>query len=179
MQTTPAWIATLQGWYSVIISTAAVIGVGVTVWRANNRPILTKISEASSQFTRELARVERDVTEKVNAQRAHIDDTLDDYHKTVSAEINGWAKRFEDDHADIQRHDLALGEQAGRIIRMDSYREHTDRRIAEMSQRLDENTKELRDLERRMTKTVTDSEHRIIEAIHERVKMLTKGPNDR
>lgn len=144
----------------------------VSLWRADKKPILSKIAEAQAFFTRELARVEKDVSERVSEQRAHIDETLDDYHRTVTHEINGWAKRFQDDHQDIERHEMAIGDIAGKLIESRTDRDHMNRRVAELAVKIDKNTEETRELERSMTKQLAETERRIIEAINERVKMI-------
>ena len=168
------WPTSIAGWLAVALSLLAIIGYGVTAWKASNRPVLTKIEEAKASFTRELSRVERDMTAKVTDTRRHIDDTLDDYHKTVTAEINGWAKRFEDDHSDIARHESAIGDIAGKLIETRTDRDHMNRRVGEMAQQMAEMSREMRDLERRVGTAITASEQRIIQAIHDRVKIITE-----
>jgi hypothetical protein len=137
----------------------------VSLWRADKKPILAKIAEAQSYFTKELARVEQEFTVKVTEQRDHIDETLDDYHKTVTGEINGWAKRFEDDHVDIQRHEQVLGDHAGKFIESRSDREQLNRRVDALAREVAENTRETRQLERNLMTQMGEMERRLIDVI--------------
>ena len=151
--------------FALVLSIFGVIGYGITAWKASNRPVLTKISEAQGFFTNELARVEKDFTEKIAQQEKHIDKSLDAYHETVTNEINGWGKRIEDHHADINRHEAALGDQAGRLIRSEADRENLNRRMIELSVKVDKNTEETRELERSFTRQLGETERRIVSAI--------------
>jgi len=170
------WPTSLIGLIGSLTALLSFFILLVSLWRADKKPVLAKIEEAKVFFTRELARVEQDMTEKVSEQREHIDDTLDDYHKSVTGEINGWAKRFEDDHSDVQRHEQVLGEHAGKFIESKADREQLNRRIHEQAMRLEaaernlgtkieDNTKETVRLERSITASMGEMERRILTAI--------------
>jgi hypothetical protein len=159
------WPTSLIGLVGSLTAVISFFMLLVSLWRADKKPILAKIAEAQTYFTKELARVEADFTDKVNEQRDHIDSTLDDYHKSVTGEVNGWAKRFEDDHVDIQRHEQVLGDHAGKFIESRSDREQLNRRVDALAREVAENTRETRQLERNLMTQMGEMERRLIDVI--------------
>lgn len=159
------WPTSVGGYVALALSVFALIGYAVTAWKASNRPIITKIEEAKTYFTDELGKIKAQFTEKIASQERHIDHSLDNYHRTVTNEINGWGARVNDHDDDIQRHEQALGDQAARLIRSEADREQLNRRVIELSVKIDKNTEETRELERSMTNAIMASERRILDAI--------------
>jgi septal ring factor EnvC (AmiA/AmiB activator) len=168
-QTTPhietLWPTSLVALIGSLTAVLTFFMLLVMLWRADKKPVLASIAEAKNYFQQELTAVKEEFTDKVNAQQAHIDHSLDSYHETVTGEINGWAKRFTDDHGDIQRHELAIGEIVGKLIESRADREQLNRRVDGLAREVSENTKETRQIERNLTTQIGEMERRLVDVI--------------
>lgn len=159
------WPTSVAGWLTLALSSIAVLGYGITAWKSSNRPILLKLEEARAYFTKELNDAKAEFREKITTQETHIDESLDQYHTTVTSEINGWAKRFSDDHGDIQRHEMALGDLSGKLIESRADREQLNRRYADLAREVSENAKEARAEMRSLKNEIGEMERRLIDVI--------------
>ena len=165
MRVESIWPTSVSGYVALVLAAFSLVGYAHTAWKASNRPSLTKLEEAKGYFTEEISSIKAQFTAKIQEQEKHIDASLSAYHKTVTGEINGWGARVNEHHTEIQRHEQALGEQAGRLIRSEADREQLNRRLAELSVKVDKNTEETRELERTMSQEIRSSERRILDAI--------------
>lgn len=154
----------------LLLTLLNVIDKFVVWFRGGQAPVLKRIDEVEQRQTTRIDKLERDVTDRVTENREHIDRTLDEFHGSVTGELNGWATRIKDNAEEIDRNAAAIETQARAFIQFQSQstedRRHINTRLAEVERKMDGVVSTQSATELRVTQALANAELRIMNAIN-------------
>jgi hypothetical protein len=117
------WPVSVFAW---VTGLTAVFSLFTALRKSNNEPILKDIGNLREEMKAEIQRLKE-------SQKFQ----MDQHERRVENMMNGLGGRVTDNFADIQRHDQAIGEQAGRLIRSEEDRKQLNNRVGNVESRVE------------------------------------------
>ena len=152
------WPVTITGWVTLISSALA---LGIVIWRANNKPVLDKLVGLEHKFDAEVKRIEK----RLDDSEIHREREARPIIKAVDEKMNGFGRRVEENRKDIDRLEMAQGEQALALVESQSDRRQINARISELNSTVGMVVQQLPALEIRINQALTTQTKEILREI--------------
>lgn len=144
---TELWPVSISGWVTLISSS---IALGIVVWRANNKPVLDRLTGLEQKFDQEVRRIEK----RLDEGEAHRERDGRNLIHAVDQKINGFSLRVQENRDDINRLEIAQSEQALALVESQGDRRQMNNRITELTATVGTLVRQLPDLEIRLQQSL-------------------------
>lgn len=141
------WPVSITGWVTLVSSTLA---LAVVLWRANNKPVLDRLTLIEQKFDGEIKRIETRL-DNVDSERVASEAR---FLTQINDKINGFGARVEENKENIV---FLSSQQVGfaeRMARSEMDRATINSRLAGIENQTDSTMRALPDLELRLTNTL-------------------------
>jgi hypothetical protein len=141
------WPVSITGWVTLISSS---IALGIVIWRANNKPVLDRLTGLEQKFDAEVRRIEK----RLDESEAHRERDGRNLILAVDQKINGFGHRVQENRDDINRLEIAQSEQALALVESQGDRRQMNNRITELTATVSTLVRQLPDLELRLQQSL-------------------------
>jgi chromosome segregation ATPase len=148
----------VTGWVTLVSSSLALI---VVLWRANNKPVLDRLTSLEQKFDGEIKRMEQRLNEHEEERTEREAEIIGQ----MTDKLNGFGARVADNKESVtflSSQQVALAE---RMSRSEMDRMNINSRLSEVRATTDNLAKALPDVELRLTKAVSDQTATLLKEI--------------
>jgi chromosome segregation ATPase len=162
------WPVSITGWVTLISSS---IALGIVIWRANNKPVLDRLTGLEHKFDTEVRRIEK----RLDEGEAHRERDGRNLIQAVDEKINGFGRRVQDNRDDINRLEQSQSEIALQMVESQGDRRNMNNRITELTATVSTLVRQLPDLELRLQSSLNQQTKEILKEFSS--IMTRNGPN--
>lgn len=134
---TELWPVSISGWITLLSS---MLALGTVLVRANNKPVLDRLTTLEKKFDSEVNRIEvkvdkieKDLDRDKSAFIRTLENQKIDFLQRVDEKLNGFGRRVEDVRVDLERAEGAIASQALEIVESKGDRRQMNTRITELA----------------------------------------------